>query len=528
MKSILLTTTALVAFAGAAVADGHTGVSFTGTASLGYNNTDEDGTNVEVSIAGGANDGNETYTFNTEADGFTYGATLGLGYAAELDNGLTASASASVTVADDNDGEVLEAESFGIKFGSDTATFSYGNNITPGATQFGVGNRASAKDVYLGFNYADEMFAVGVTRDENEALSFGASATVSGFTVAAGMQQESALVSSADARRNLGQALLAAKAAAEALDSQDLEDAYWEDLLGADDYAEITDGIGIDEYLIARRAAIGRLTQAEADTIYESYFGEDDDAQDLQDATMARWAPGASTNNAMIGFKVTGAAAGADLSLGYSSNTTTGRSSIAVGAKYPMGDITVGGSYTMNTAGTEALQGFAFNEDGEAQDAATDADMFDGSNVYMFTAAYTAGAVTLNAGVGTAIEAGGWDRVSGDDSTADDIIAVAGQIDRDEDDNLTAFSLADNAMEYTRATAAATWSAGISYDMAPMVVSAGVEDSGSDFFAAVAYDLGGGAAATASYAVDNNDDNDAGDKIGGNALGASVGLTFKF
>jgi len=246
------------------------------------------------------------------------------------------------------------------------------------------------------------------------------------------------------------------------------------------------------------------------------------------DAMMARWAPGASTNDAIMGFNVAGTAAGADLSLGYTSNTTTGRTAITVGAEYPMGDITVGGSYTMTTAGTESLQTFGFDEAGEAQDAATDADLFDGSNVYMFTAAYTTGAVTLNAGVGTAIEAGGWDRVSGDDSTAGDIIAVAGQIDRNTDGDLIANSTAGNAMEYTRATAAATWSAGISYDMTPMVVSAGIEDAGNDFFAAVAYDLGGGASATASYAVDNNDDNDTGAKIGGHALGASVGLSFKF
>jgi len=45
MKSILLTSTALVAFAGAAAADGHAtpGIAFTGEATLGYNTTD--GTN---------------------------------------------------------------------------------------------------------------------------------------------------------------------------------------------------------------------------------------------------------------------------------------------------------------------------------------------------------------------------------------------------------------------------------------------------------------------------------------------------
>jgi hypothetical protein len=64
MKNILLATTALVAFAGAAAADGHTGISFGGEASLEYNSF----------------------------DGFDYGAGLDVTASAELDNGLTATA----------------------------------------------------------------------------------------------------------------------------------------------------------------------------------------------------------------------------------------------------------------------------------------------------------------------------------------------------------------------------------------------------------------------------------------------------
>ena len=48
MKSILLASASIVAFAGAAAADGHTGVSFTGSAELGFynegGNTAADGT----------------------------------------------------------------------------------------------------------------------------------------------------------------------------------------------------------------------------------------------------------------------------------------------------------------------------------------------------------------------------------------------------------------------------------------------------------------------------------------------------
>lgn len=82
MKSILLTTTALVAFAGAAVADGHTGVSFSGAATLGYND--------------------DTSAFGE--DGFFWDAELGVKMAAELDNGVMAGAEFTILVADDNVG----------------------------------------------------------------------------------------------------------------------------------------------------------------------------------------------------------------------------------------------------------------------------------------------------------------------------------------------------------------------------------------------------------------------------------------
>lgn len=64
MKRILLSSAAVVAFAGAAYADGHTGVSFGGSADLEYNSN----------------------------SGFSYGIDLAVTAAAELDNGLTATA----------------------------------------------------------------------------------------------------------------------------------------------------------------------------------------------------------------------------------------------------------------------------------------------------------------------------------------------------------------------------------------------------------------------------------------------------
>lgn len=103
MKSILLTTTAIVAFAGAAAADGHTGISYAGDFALGYNDDIE--------------------------DGFYWDANLDVTMSAALDNGVTASVTGELNVASDDaaDGSrvtvfdeltlVLETETASLSFG---------------------------------------------------------------------------------------------------------------------------------------------------------------------------------------------------------------------------------------------------------------------------------------------------------------------------------------------------------------------------------------------------------------------------
>lgn len=102
MKRILLSSAAIVAFAGAAAAEGHTGVTFSGDAQLGYNDD-----------AAGDNDG-----FYSELD-------VTIGFAAELDNGLTAAASVDFEdLAGDgsNDGNNYE-----LSLTSDNAGLYYGD-----------------------------------------------------------------------------------------------------------------------------------------------------------------------------------------------------------------------------------------------------------------------------------------------------------------------------------------------------------------------------------------------------------------
>jgi outer membrane protein OmpU len=79
MKSILLTTTAIVAFAGVAAADGHTSVGLSGSATLGYNNDDVFG-----------------------EDGFYWDTQLDIAMSAALDSGVTATAAFNIEIDDES------------------------------------------------------------------------------------------------------------------------------------------------------------------------------------------------------------------------------------------------------------------------------------------------------------------------------------------------------------------------------------------------------------------------------------------
>ena len=121
MKSILLTTTALVAFAGAAAADGHTSVSHALSAELGYNN--------EADAIG--------------EDGFFWEGNLKTTAAAALDNGLTAGAYFEITVSGDDAaagssdaGNALVASDFVLSLTSETASLYFGDTAPAGKKYF--------------------------------------------------------------------------------------------------------------------------------------------------------------------------------------------------------------------------------------------------------------------------------------------------------------------------------------------------------------------------------------------------------
>lgn len=156
MKSILLASTALVAFAGAAAADAHaeTGVSFGGEATLGYND---------------ANDLGGT------GDGFYWDANVAVTMTAALDNGLTVEATFDFDVADNNLGQDLVSGGYVLTLSSDIASLSVGD-LDPVAEDRWDGVDGST---VAGFNDQDVHFDVAGF----EAMLVG-EATIAGFTAA--------------------------------------------------------------------------------------------------------------------------------------------------------------------------------------------------------------------------------------------------------------------------------------------------------------------------------------------------------
>jgi len=140
MKSILFTTTALVAFAGAAAADGHTSTSFAGEAKVEYNSD------------GGV--GTYTTTAKMTATG-----------SATLDNGFTASSSLKFDANPAAGDPTVSAGS--ISLSSDTASLTFGTKLD-GAVFTAVGS-----DYSFGADNAD-----GIVNDGEEGIVEGVVASV--------------------------------------------------------------------------------------------------------------------------------------------------------------------------------------------------------------------------------------------------------------------------------------------------------------------------------------------------------------
>ena len=211
MKSTLLTTTALIAFAGAAFADGHSandGVSFSGVATLGYNNTtstNSDGTDDDDSDAAVGVD-----TYDNEF-GFYSDLEVTLGLSKALDNGLTVAA--SIDLEDLADGADASGD-YTLSVTSETASMYYGDTKFAAESKWSeVGDMAASsfseqdgETVLRGEgNVAgvDAAVSAVINGDKTEQVSLGATATFGMFNLGLGYQ-DSASTSFAASRDGSG------------------------------------------------------------------------------------------------------------------------------------------------------------------------------------------------------------------------------------------------------------------------------------------------------------------------------------
>lgn len=182
MTRILLASTALIALAGAAAAEGHTGISFSGSASLGYNNTDI-GDNV----------------------GFYSDLDISANFAAELDNGLTVAASLNLEdLASSDDGQTYE-----LSLTSETAGLYYGDTnfaaqnvwVSAGDMESDNFSEADGEEALRGeatFGGVSTQISYAVANsagvrnagDDLEQLSLGVSADFGGVNVVMAYQDE--------------------------------------------------------------------------------------------------------------------------------------------------------------------------------------------------------------------------------------------------------------------------------------------------------------------------------------------------
>lgn len=202
MKSILLTTTAIVAFAGAAVADGHAGVSFSGDFTLGFNDDNDDADTATTSSASKIGDN----------DGFYWEGDLNVTGTAALDNGVTASASWEFDIVDESNGQPIVSDGVLLSLTTDNAGLYLGDTSFAAETQWKSAGDMEADgfseadgenvlrgdvsvagidaSISLALGNADGALVSNNTTEDYDQLSFGASGDLGMFSFAVAYQDE--------------------------------------------------------------------------------------------------------------------------------------------------------------------------------------------------------------------------------------------------------------------------------------------------------------------------------------------------
>lgn len=412
MKSILLTTTAIVAFAGVAAADENVGATFGGDFTIGYNDDNDD----------------DNATIIGDNDGFYWEGDLNVGLSQTLDNGLTAGVSFEFDIVDESNGQDAFSDGWTLYLMSDTAGLYWGD------TSF------AAESLWSG---AGDMEADGFSEADGENVLRG-EISVAGIDAAVSYALS-------DANGN-------------ATDSGALtEEVDQLSVAASGTFGMVTIGAAYQEESIALGGPVAPApadpmnpTQAELDAI--AAFNS------------ANYTPGVDNGDfnlsEIFGISAGVAVGGADITVAYASNETTGNNSTGIQVAYPFGPVT-GTVY------------YVSEDDGSDEDN------------YGVTVAYADGpiAVTLDYDYDQGVNKVG---IDGSYDVGNGLTVLAGMYDQSDD-----------------ATAA---------------------NNGTDFYVAGTYDLGGGAELLISYADAETGDAIGDDEVGGPdyQVGTTVEVSFKF
>ena len=196
MKSILLTTTAIVAFAGASFADGHAGVALSGDFTLGFNDDNDDDDAVVIG----------------DNDGFYWEGDVNVTGTAALDNGVTAEAAFEFDIIDETNGQDVVSDGAVLSLTTDSAGLFLGDTSFAAETQWSAAgdmeadgfSEADGENVLRGdisFGDIDASVSVALTNSDGDRvsvdtdedydqLSFGASGDLGTFGFAVAYQED--------------------------------------------------------------------------------------------------------------------------------------------------------------------------------------------------------------------------------------------------------------------------------------------------------------------------------------------------
>ena len=192
MKRILLASASIVAFAGAAAAE----ITFSGEATLGYNDTDNRGNDPVTGLA------NLTATdFVDDAVGFYWDASIDVTMSKALDNGLTAAATFGLNVVDNSLGDSVSSSDYVLSLTSDTAGLYFGNTefaaqkhwVSAGDMEADGFSEEDGETVLRGditYGGVNASVSYAVNGEALEQLSLGADATFGTISVAFGYQED--------------------------------------------------------------------------------------------------------------------------------------------------------------------------------------------------------------------------------------------------------------------------------------------------------------------------------------------------